>query len=365
LSKGADVNAEDEDGATPLYAAASDGHDSHVDLLLSKGADVNAVASPLNNILQAQGDAVGALEIYEELLRIQLRKAQDSIDVAATFDNPVVDMSPPYHIDVFHDGDYCSCVGSASAVEVYNKVIRAVLRAYLGDVSLANSMDIIAYLHITWNFVLSKERNNVNNEPSSHFLEDFTRLGVTRFDSGMKSSAMDTSVSHLLRKFEAKYENLTTDSKGKRIVVVLSGDSDVIQSMRGLRRKGFPVMLSWNSANAALLDPVPSAYRLGNWYQLTGIVPVLDSAFQSALFTSKEAIRFRKTVASYSLSVAEILHSIGSIYWKRGDLDSALYRYLEAHRIRERDAPDSLPFAETLHNIGRILGDKGDLESQL
>ena len=42
LAAGADVNAKDEDGYTPLNFAAQQGHKEVVELLIAKGADVNA-----------------------------------------------------------------------------------------------------------------------------------------------------------------------------------------------------------------------------------------------------------------------------------------------------------------------------------
>jgi cytohesin len=42
LAAGADVNAEDQHGWTPLYAAAAGGHKEIVDLLITNSADVNA-----------------------------------------------------------------------------------------------------------------------------------------------------------------------------------------------------------------------------------------------------------------------------------------------------------------------------------
>ena len=43
LADGADVNAENEDGWTPLLHAAGYGHKEIAELLIDKGADVNAI----------------------------------------------------------------------------------------------------------------------------------------------------------------------------------------------------------------------------------------------------------------------------------------------------------------------------------
>ena len=42
ISKGADINAKDDDGNTPLHTASSNGHLPIVEYLISKGADINA-----------------------------------------------------------------------------------------------------------------------------------------------------------------------------------------------------------------------------------------------------------------------------------------------------------------------------------
>jgi ankyrin repeat protein len=42
ITKGADVNAKDDDGHTPLPQAAIDGHKEIAELLIAAGADVNA-----------------------------------------------------------------------------------------------------------------------------------------------------------------------------------------------------------------------------------------------------------------------------------------------------------------------------------
>jgi ankyrin repeat protein len=42
IAEGADVNAKDEDGVTPLHEAAFGGYKEIAELLIAKGADVNA-----------------------------------------------------------------------------------------------------------------------------------------------------------------------------------------------------------------------------------------------------------------------------------------------------------------------------------
>ena len=46
IANGANVNAKDKDGGTPLLHAALSGHREIVELLISKGADVNAKVAP-------------------------------------------------------------------------------------------------------------------------------------------------------------------------------------------------------------------------------------------------------------------------------------------------------------------------------
>ena len=43
IAAGTDVNAKDEDGYTPLHVAAWEGHKEIAELLIAKGADVNAI----------------------------------------------------------------------------------------------------------------------------------------------------------------------------------------------------------------------------------------------------------------------------------------------------------------------------------
>uniref|UniRef100_UPI00387FB281 Transcription factor ETV6,DARPin n=1 Tax=synthetic construct TaxID=32630 RepID=UPI00387FB281 len=68
MANGADVNATDNDGYTPLHLAASNGHLEIVEVLLKNGADVNA--SDLTGITPLHAAAAtGHLEIVEVLLK--------------------------------------------------------------------------------------------------------------------------------------------------------------------------------------------------------------------------------------------------------------------------------------------------------
>ena len=57
IATGADINAKDKDGNTPLHAAASGGEKSVVELLLAKGANVNAKNASGQTALHLASDA--------------------------------------------------------------------------------------------------------------------------------------------------------------------------------------------------------------------------------------------------------------------------------------------------------------------
>ena len=62
IAKGADVNAKSDDGWTSLHDAASIGHNEIVELLIAKGADVNAKNNYGNTPLDlASGETVNFL----------------------------------------------------------------------------------------------------------------------------------------------------------------------------------------------------------------------------------------------------------------------------------------------------------------
>ncbi|KEY72966.1 hypothetical protein S7711_10190 [Stachybotrys chartarum IBT 7711] len=67
LDKGANVNAEGGKYGNALYAASSEGHDKIVELLLDKGANVNAEGGKYGNALYA-ASSEGHDKIVELLL---------------------------------------------------------------------------------------------------------------------------------------------------------------------------------------------------------------------------------------------------------------------------------------------------------
>jgi len=56
LADGADVDAKDEDGRTPLFIVVGEGHKGVAELLIARGADVNAIVdrleTPLDNAIK-------------------------------------------------------------------------------------------------------------------------------------------------------------------------------------------------------------------------------------------------------------------------------------------------------------------------
>ena len=69
LSKGADVNAQGGKHSSVLQAASFKGHDKIVELLLSKGADVNAQGGVFGSALQAV-----SFEGHDKIVKLLLSK---------------------------------------------------------------------------------------------------------------------------------------------------------------------------------------------------------------------------------------------------------------------------------------------------
>ena len=72
LADGADVNAKNDFGSTPLIAAALEGHKEIVELLIAKGADVDAM-----NEAEVTSLHYAALEGHKEISKLLLAKGAD------------------------------------------------------------------------------------------------------------------------------------------------------------------------------------------------------------------------------------------------------------------------------------------------
>ena len=71
LAKGADVNARDKDGNTPIYWAANYHHDTNVELLLRSGAEVDWEGEhcPLAKAKSKGKAAIKVVELLEDYRR--------------------------------------------------------------------------------------------------------------------------------------------------------------------------------------------------------------------------------------------------------------------------------------------------------
>ena len=91
ISKGADVNVKDPQGGTPLHSVAFDGHKKMAELLIEKGADLNVrngwKATPLD-------EAIAGSKI--DLVELLIQKGAD-INIANNFGSTALDQATIFH----------------------------------------------------------------------------------------------------------------------------------------------------------------------------------------------------------------------------------------------------------------------------
>jgi hypothetical protein len=90
--------------------------------------------------------------------------------------------------------------------------------------------------NVTWNFVLHYQPDNPYH-PTSQFLNDLRRMGGRLNDPGKKTDAVDSEIKKLLEDYGERFENLTEDSKDNNIAVLISGDGDMVKTIRDLRKR--------------------------------------------------------------------------------------------------------------------------------
>ena len=204
----------------------------------------------------------------------------DSNPSASPSPSPSSSSSIKYFIEIFHDAENCTCVGSASGNEVYNRTVGAILCGLLGSKEAASRVDMIAEVSVTWSLVTSMERQNQYNTPSSALLSELRRHGVVCIDAGPKLDAVDNVIKALLRRYEMSYGDMSSEDKDRRVAVLLSGDSDFAGDIRSIRMRGLKVMLVHNhsSTSEAFLNQVPPGHRLGRWCDVSGLSPPVVSS---------------------------------------------------------------------------------------
>jgi len=186
LSKGADVNAKDNNGWTPLRVASSRGHTEIVKLLIAKRADVNAKDNNGNTPLSE-----ASMWGHTEVVKLLIAKRADVNAKDNNGDTPLSSASYEGHTeivklllakgaDVHAKDEYGNTPLSEASLRGNTEIVKLLLAKG------ANKADLIEYLLAEWGFC-NNDENCINNMRITFENKSYSRITQITFMLTIKS----------------------------------------------------------------------------------------------------------------------------------------------------------------------------------